>query len=193
MIRGGFPEGKMLLYHVSMREELARALAAAGATIRQEQRPGDVGALLRLHGILYAAEHGYSLDFEGYVAKTLAACSWPLAGRQRLWLVESEEALRGAVAIITAEPEVAQLRWLLLDATLRGHGLGRALVQESLDFCRREGYSSVLLWTEGSLAAATGLYKSLGFRLTETRTSDLWGATRTEERYDLALSEPARS
>ena len=170
-----------------MRPDLVNSLAAAGATARTEQRPGDIGELIRLHGLLYAAEHGYSLAFEADVAKTLSVCSWPLAGRERMWLVESGGALQGAVAIVTAAEKTAQLRWLLLHASLRGHGLGRALVQESLDFCRGEGYTAVTLWTEGSLAPATRLYTSLGFQRTETRTSDLWGAMRTEERYDLTL------
>lgn len=170
-----------------MRADLEEALAVAGATARTEQRPGDIGELIRLHGILYATENGYNLDFEAYVAKTLSLCSWPLQDRQRLWLLERGGALQGAVAIVRASESTAQLRWLLLHASLRGHGLGRALVREALDFCLQQGYAAVTLWTEGSLGPATRLYTSLGFQRTETRTSDLWGATRTEERYDLAL------
>jgi len=170
-----------------MGEALARALASAGATVRTEQRPGDIGEIIRMHGVLYAAEHGYDVSFEGYVAKTFAAYLWPLDDRQCLWIVERDGVWRGSVAIVEVSPAVAQLRWLLLHPEVRGHGLGKALVDEALAFCRANGYASVLLWTEGSLETATTLYRKFGFKRTETKTSGIWGATRTEERYDLSL------
>ena len=171
-----------------MNAELEQALTAAGATVRAEQRPGDVGAIIRLHGLLYTSEHGYDLSFEGYVAKTFAGYAWPLSKRERLWLVERAGELRGCIAIVKASETTAQLRWLLLLSDLRGHGLGRALVSEALAFCRRNNYSSVTLWTESSLAAATSLYRSFGFVRTREKTSEIWGTERTEECYDLKLS-----
>lgn len=171
-----------------MKEDLVRALSAAGATVRFEQRPGDIGAIIRLHGLLYSIEHGYGLGFEGYVAKTFAEYAWPLSERERLWLVEKSGELRGCIAIVKASETTAQLRWLLLLSGLRGCGLGRALVSDALAFCRENGYSSVTLWTEGSLSAATTLYRSFGFVRTEAKTSEIWGMERTEERYDLKLS-----
>jgi GNAT superfamily N-acetyltransferase len=167
---------------------LQRGLAAAHATLRHDQRPGDVGEIIRMHGLLYAAEHGYGIDFEGYVAKTIAACSWPLEGRERLWILERDGCVRGSIAIITASEKEAQLRWLLLHPDLRGAGVGKGLVNDALSFCRENGYTSVLLWTESSLHAATALYRSVGFTRSDQRTSLLWGAVRTEERYDLALA-----
>jgi N-acetylglutamate synthase-like GNAT family acetyltransferase len=102
--------------------------------------------------------------------------------------VEKSGELRGCIAIVKASDTIAQLRWLLLLADLRGCGLGRALVSDALAFCREKGFSSVTLWTEGSLSAATSLYKSFGFVRTEAKTSEIWGKMRTEERYDLRLS-----
>jgi GNAT superfamily N-acetyltransferase len=168
-------------------DEALRAFAAAGATIRHEQRPGDIGEIIRLHGILYAREHGYSLDFEAYVAKTFAGYAWPLSSRERLWAVETANGLRGSIAIVRASETGAQLRWLLLHPDLRGHGLGRQLVDEALVFCRECGYATVILWTEASLTTATTLYRRAGFARTEAKTSAVWGAVRTEERYELRL------
>jgi len=109
-------------------DKAPRAFAAAGAAVRHEQRPGDIGEIIRLHGILYAREHGYSLDFEAYVAKTFAGYAWPLSARERLWIVETANGLRGSIAIVLASDTEAQLRWLLLHPELRGHGLGKRLV-----------------------------------------------------------------
>jgi len=168
-------------------EALSAALGRARATLRTEVRPGDIGELIHMHGELYAQEHGYSLAFEAYVAKTFSGYAWPLSDRERLWLVEGEGTLRGSIAIVKATEREAQLRWLLLRPRLRGYGLGKALVEEAVAFSRASGYASVLLWTEGSLVTATSLYRAAGFTLTEASTSNLWGAMRTEERYDLRL------
>jgi GNAT superfamily N-acetyltransferase len=170
---------------------MAEALRRAGATLRHEQRPGDVGEMIRMHGVLYAREHGYSLDFEGYVAKTFSTYAWPLGPRERLWLVEKDGVLAGSIAIVKAAEDPgarAQLRWLLLVPGVRGFGLGRCLVEEAVAFCRSAGYRSVLLWTEASLTTATTLYRRAGFALTEQKTGVVWGKERTEERYDLSLS-----
>ncbi len=170
-----------------MGSSFAEALRKAGATVRYEQRPGDVGEMIRMHGVLYGREHGYSLDFEGYVAKTFSTYRWPLGPGEKLWLVEKDGALAGSIAIVKAAAGVAQLRWLLLAPEARGFGLGRCLVEEAVAFCRAAGYRSVLLWTESSLTTATTLYRRAGFTLTEQKTSVVWGKERTEERYDLSL------
>ncbi len=171
-----------------MTDRLSQALAAAGASLGTEARPGDIDELIRMHGVLYAEEHGYSMEFEAYVAKTFSGYTWPLGNRERRWIVEKAGAVRGSIAIVKASEKEAQLRWLLLHPDLRGHGVGRALVEEAVSFSRENGYSSVIFWTEGSLQAATTLYRRSGFVRTEAKTGEVWGAVRTEERYELRLA-----
>ena len=82
----------------------------------------------------------------------------------------------------------AQLRWLLLDRSVRGIGLGRQLVEEALKFSSDAGYANVFLWTVKSLTVATKLYESFGFRKTREETHKIWGDIVTEVRYDLLLN-----
>jgi GNAT superfamily N-acetyltransferase len=161
--------------------------------LRTDLRPGDIGAVIRLHGILYAAEYQFDSTFEGYVAEGLAR--FVLArdpARGRLWLAETEDRLAGCVAIVPrAEAETeAQLRWFLVHPQYRGKGLGHKLLDAALHFCRSREYRAVMLWTVRGLLAATHLYRSAGFRKMEERSVALWGRTITEERYDLSLAEP---
>jgi GNAT superfamily N-acetyltransferase len=67
-------------------------------------------------------------------------------------------------------------------------GIGRQLVEEAVDFCRKSGYTSVFLWTVDFLQAALKLYTAAGFTLSKTNTHEIWGKTLTEERYDLKLT-----
>ena len=171
-------------------------MTAHGATnivVRHDLRPGDMGRVIALHGELYAREYGFDHGFEAYVAETVAEFG-KLArpGLDRLWVAERDGQLVGCIAIIGREDGLAQIRWFLVHPTARGGGLGRRLVQESLAFCREAGYRSVCLWTVSGLEAAARLYLAAGFRKTETKPpAVLWGATLSEERYDLSLEDGA--
>lgn len=156
-------------------------------TIRTEIRPGDIGYLIYLHGILYANEYQLDRTFEAYVAVAFGEFAKGFDERKdRLWLAEKDDRIVGSIAIAGHADQAAQLRFFLVHPEARG-GLGRQLLDQALEFCRARGFSSVFLWTISGLPAAAHLYQQAGFRRTEQKTHELWGSRRTEERYDLAL------
>ncbi|HXH10885.1 MAG TPA: GNAT family N-acetyltransferase [Alphaproteobacteria bacterium] len=157
-------------------------------TIRDEIRPGDIGYIIHLHGLLYAKEYGLDCTFEGYVADSLAQFVLAFDARTaRLWVAESDEHIVGSIGIVGVSASEAQLRWFLVHPVCRGRGLGRTLLLEALRFCRDRGVASVFLWTFSELQTAAHLYRSVGFRKTEHKTHPIWGKMITEERYDLVL------
>lgn len=156
-------------------------------SIRHDLRPGDIGYLTYLHGTLYAAEYGWDYTFEAYVAGPLAEFAKAPRKREQIWIVEQQAQVAGSLAIVEAAPEAAQLRWFLLHPDLRGHGLGRQLIEDAIGFCRAQDYARVFLWTVSALTAAARLYHAVGFQLTEEHPQQIWGATVTEQRYDLHL------
>jgi N-acetylglutamate synthase-like GNAT family acetyltransferase len=156
-------------------------------SIRNDLQPGDVGYITYLHGILYAPEQGWDHTFDAYVAMPLAEFAKSHSSREGIWIAEKEERIVGSVAIVKFSEKEAQLRWLLLDPEVRGQGLGRRLVEESLNFCKKAEYSSVFLWTVNTLPVSAMLYKSVGFKPTEELTHKLWGSIVTEVKYELAL------
>jgi len=155
--------------------------------IRHELKPGDVGYITYLHGILYAPEQGWDQTFDAYVAIPLAEFAKSHSSREQIWIVEKERRIMGSVAIVKYSDLQAQLRWLLLEPEVRGQGLGRELVMEALDFCRNAGYSTIFLWTVNTLPATARLYKSLGFEKTPELIHELWGSMVTEVKYELKL------
>ena len=58
----------------------------------------------------------------------------------------------------------AELHRLYLDARLRGRGLGRALVETVLAWCRGEGIDHLVLWSDTRFDRAHLLYERMGFR-----------------------------
>jgi GNAT superfamily N-acetyltransferase len=165
--------------------------ASPSIRIRNDLRPGDLGQIVKLHGKLYAAEYGLDHTFEPYVAAPMAAFVLRADARERIWIVESGADVAGALAIVAASPTEAQLRWFLLAPKIRGRGLGRRLVAEAVAFARSSGYHEIFLWTLGGLEAALHIYRSLGFRRTETKPHRLWGQDLVEEKYVLRLKEAA--
>ena len=157
-------------------------------TIRNGLRPGDIGYLIYLHGILYAEEYQFDATFEPYVAGPLAEFSRSHTERERIWILEKANQVAGSVAIVEAPENAAQLRWLILHPDVRGLGLGRRLVQEAVDFCKDCKYDRVFLWTVKGLAAATRIYSVLGFQLSTEKTHPIWGNTITEQRFELKLT-----
>jgi N-acetylglutamate synthase-like GNAT family acetyltransferase len=156
--------------------------------IRTDLKPGDMGAVVRLHGVVYGREYGFDSTFEAYVARPLAAFVQSATPRERIWIAERGDALVGCVAIVTHTDAVAQLRWFLVDPDCRGAGLGKRLLADAIDFSRRSGYRSVILWTIAGLPAAAHLYRAAGFiKVEEKSPSALWGVRVVEERHELRL------
>jgi ribosomal protein S18 acetylase RimI-like enzyme len=160
---------------------------ADSITLRTEMRPGDLGMIVYLHGALYAPERGYGPAFEAYVAAPLADFVRNPSPRQRLWIAERGGQIVGSIAIVAATAKTAQLRWLLVDPTARGIGLGRRLLDEAIRFSRECAYANIILWTESALTAAARLYRAAGFRNVESKPGCLGGVAVVEEKYELTL------
>jgi len=170
-----------------MADDHPPAFAEETCSLRSDLRPGDLGAVARLHGTVYAEEHGFDHTFEAYVAGPLAEFAKRGSARERIWLAERDGRLVGCVAIVSASPAAAQLRWFFVAPIARGGGLGRRLLAEALAFSEARGYQAIVLWTERRLAAAAHLYATFGFGRAEEEPGRLWGVDVVEERWELGL------
>jgi GNAT superfamily N-acetyltransferase len=155
--------------------------------MRTTLQPGDVGAIVAMHGRVYAEEYGFDATFEAYVAEPLAAFVMRASPRERIWLEDRDGTLAGCVAIVDAGANAAQLRWFLVHPSARGLGLGRRLIAEAVDFCRAAGYARIILWTVAGLHAAQHLYRAHGFSCVEASPQRRWGVDVIEERHELGL------
>jgi ribosomal protein S18 acetylase RimI-like enzyme len=157
--------------------------------IRTEMRPGDLGEIVRLHGVLYAEEYSLDNTFEAYVAGSLS--EFVLAKDregQRIWVVEVGEKVAGCIAIVRSGEGVAQLRWFILAPETRGRGLGKRLMGEAVEYSREVGYRRIILWTFSELETAIALYRRWGFEKTEEKAHRIWGRDLIEEKYELDLT-----
>ena len=163
----------------------------AGIIVRTGPRPGDLGAVLAMHGELYARERGFDEEFEAHVAHGLAGFAAELAERGadagRLWMAETGGEPVGTVALTDEGAGVAQLRGFLVTPAARGTGLGHRLLDDLLDHARQRGFQRVRLWTVSGLPAAAHLYAAAGFRDVERHPVRQWGHDLDELCYELEL------
>lgn len=156
--------------------------------IRHELKPGDIGYLTYLHGVLYAKEYKYDQTFEAYVAHGLVEFVKAFNPyRDRIWIAEAEGRIVGSVAVVRSTKLEAQLRWYLVHPDYRGQGLGKILIQEALNFCKDRKYNSVFLWTTSELTTAAHLYSEAGFKKKEVKSHNVWGKFISEEKYELPI------
>jgi GNAT superfamily N-acetyltransferase len=156
--------------------------------MRTELRPGDLGAIIGLHGLVYDREYGFDVRFEAHVAEPLGkAVRRGLTERERIWLAEDAGALVATIAIVQESAGTAQLRWFLVAPGARGQGLGSTLLRQAIAFSRDAGYRRIMLWTVSALTDAARLYRSAGFRRVEEQPSQPWGREVVEERYEMEL------
>jgi uncharacterized protein YhfF/predicted N-acetyltransferase YhbS len=168
-----------------------RALAVPdGPRIVPGYLPGALGALAALHASYYGRQHGLGAYFEAKVARELADFVARFdPARDGLWLVVTDGAIRGAIAIdasgvASRARGLAHLRWLILADELRGRGIGRRLVGAAMDFCRHAGHRRVCLNTFAGLHAARALYEQAGFRLAAEVDAETWGRSMREQRFE---------
>lgn len=150
---------------------------------------GDLGTIINRHALFYSEEYGWNERFEQTVLEVMTSfVSNYDATRERGWVAEVDGDFAGSVFAVKEDETTARLRALLVERQFRGLGLGRKLIEQCVDFCRRSGYRRITLWTCSDLVQARKLYDKAGFRLTKSWTEEIFGPPITSETWDLELS-----
>ena len=128
----------------------------------------DAAAVIDLIGRVYAEFPGCILDVDREEPRLRAPASL-YAG---FWVLEdSERRVLGCVGCDVREAEppsrfVFELVKLYLDPSLRGHGLGRRLVEVVESHVRSLGLPRIELWSDTRFTTAHAVYERMGYRRT---------------------------
>lgn len=159
-------------------------VALEDISIRTTLQPGDLGYITYLHGSMYKAEYNFGIEFEIYVAKTLAEFYEQYdIETNRFWICEHQSRIIGCLALMN-RGDAAQLRYFLILPEYRGIGLGKKLMDLFMDFLKKCNYKKSFLLTTDELNTAANLYTRYGYRLTEEFSSAAFGKSLVEQRYD---------
>jgi GNAT superfamily N-acetyltransferase len=150
--------------------------------------PGDLGWVVHRHGVLYAREYGWNMEFEALVAGIVSEYVKNLnPARDRCWIAELDGHVAGSVFIVDHHDAIAKLRMLYVEPEARGHGVGRTLVNAALDFARGAGYREVRLWTNPQLTAARRIYEAAGFQMIEEQMERAFGVEFVSQTWKLVF------
>ena len=121
--------------------------------IRSGPQPGDIGAVTRLHGLVYAAEYDLDGRFEAAVAARLVELTlrgWPGPARDSGSRRRTAEPV-GSITLADQGHGLARLGHFVLRPEARGLGLGRRLVDAALARAREASYERIELTTFSEL------------------------------------------
>ncbi|WP_313437027.1 bifunctional helix-turn-helix transcriptional regulator/GNAT family N-acetyltransferase [Stenotrophomonas sp.] len=142
----------------------------------RDPRPGDMGWVVHKQAQLYATEYGWNSEFEALLAEIVSTYLRDYdPASDRCWIAEQHGDIIGSVFVVRHDARTAKLRMLYVDASARGLGIGRRLVEEAIAFARSAGYSRMVLWTNKVLHDAVRLYEKAGFTLVEEEQHHSYG------------------
>jgi GNAT superfamily N-acetyltransferase len=145
----------------------------------------DVPAVIRLIGRVFDEYH-FVFEPAAEVPDLLAFERHYAAPYGAFFVIHSGEDVVGSVGVERLAGGRAELHRLYLDAALRGRGLGRALVEVVIAWCRAEGIGYLLLWSDTRFDRAHRLYERMGFQRTGERALPDLNQSR-EYRYERQL------
>ena|SRR2546423_4130630 len=93
--------------------------------------------------------------------------------------------LLGSVGLYPLDRETCELRKMYFTARIRGRGLGRYILERTIDQARKLGFKRIVLETSSRLEAANRLYTKFGFRLVPSDHL----ASRCDQAYSLDISQ----
>lgn len=135
-------------------------------TIRDAHHPDDLQAIHALFAE-YADSLAFDLRFQNFDDEMASLPGEYAEPRGALLLALVDGVVAGCCALRPLDTadysNAAEMKRLFVRKAFRGFGLGRQLVESTLDAARRAGYASVLLDTLDDMESARALYTELGF------------------------------
>jgi putative acetyltransferase len=127
--------------------------------------------VLRLIGGVFA-EYGLTFDPAGYDADLTRIPGKYFRVGGAFWVLEEDGCVVGTIGVVPVSATEIEIKRVYLDPSLRGQGLGRALVEHALSWASASGHTRVRLWSDVKFTRSHVMYERLGFVRTGIRDCD---------------------
>jgi GNAT superfamily N-acetyltransferase len=143
-------------------------VVASQAIVIELARSADAPAVIDLIGRVFA-EYDFIWDPATEVPDLFDLEHHYGGDAGAFWVARLDGRVVGSVGVERLADGRAELHRLYLDASLRGRGVGRALVEAVLGWCRAAGVPRLTLWSDTRFDRAHRLYEGMGFEKTGER------------------------
>jgi len=126
----------------------------------------DIGACVRLLGILFSQEHEFTPDQRKQETGLGMIIGNPSVGT--VFVCESEEGIIGMAVLLNMVStalgkKVVMLEDMIVEPAWRSKGIGALLLEHASRWARNEGYGRITLLTDGDNVPAHHFYEDHGF------------------------------
>jgi len=88
------------------------------------------------------------------------------------WVAQRSDAVAGMIGVQNMDEDVIEIRRLRVNVGHRRMGIGTALMEQALSYCRDHSYMKIVLDVRIERGPAIELFKKFGFYHSRTRESD---------------------
>lgn len=156
--------------------------------IIRKLKPGDLGWIISMHGIIYSQEFQFDLNFETSIASKIVSFYEKAVAFDRLWIKEINGERAGSIAVSAISDHMAFINFLLILTRFRGQGIAHELMNKAIHHAREHKFSILRLETYSCLKNARKLYKKIGFKMTKsTKDIERFGQSFDQEFWELQL------
>lgn len=150
----------------------------------RHHKPGEPSLVVHFYYKLFEEQFDFLPMTEQYFLHAMTDLFENPEGNA-LWVAEEDGKIVGSICIVDKGNGTGQLRLFGTHPSTQGKGIGKALMQTAMDFCKEKGYHHVYLWTIDICTAALHLYEKFGFKCTDTKANDTWANCHmTEELWE---------
>jgi GNAT superfamily N-acetyltransferase len=142
------------------------------------------GVIALIGGVF--AEYGLTFELAGYDADLTRIPGTYCRSGGAFWVLEDGGRVVGTIGVVPLSAAEVEIKRVYLDASLRGQGWGRALLEHAMAWAAERGHTHVRLWSDVKFERSHVMYERLGFARTGIRDCD--DVDRSQEyRFEKAL------
>ncbi|MBM4438983.1 MAG: GNAT family N-acetyltransferase [Candidatus Rokubacteria bacterium] len=121
-----------------------------------------IGGIFREYGLTFDPS-GFDVDLTRIQVVYAGGAFWTMCDGARVV---------GTVAVVPVSAVAVEIKRVYLDASLRGRGLGQALVEHAIAWAVARGHTKITLWSDVKFTRSHRMYERLGFVRTGIRECD---------------------
>jgi len=146
--------------------------------------------MISMHGIVYAREFNFNIEFEVGIAKKAAKIYESEDPFNRIWIKEVDGQRAGSIAVSKMQDGAAFINFVLVLDEYRGRGIADELMRHLIAHVRGSGIQVIRLETYTCLEHARVMYKNLGFSIVSSNDDcHRFGLKLVQEYWELQLDQ----